>query len=112
MPTYSNPSIRFFHSRRLRTRTLRVLEDLEQSSNAAEHGKALGELVVELTQAGMSYFFLTPMEMVKMKPVVQRSAKIGLSSMLGVMCPIVKNVIGHMDDAQLRKIAQFIRTLM
>jgi hypothetical protein len=89
-----------------------VLDALERDEDATDHGDALVDLVVELTKTGMNYYFLAPLELVNMGFVVRRSASLGVSGVLSVMSPMVRNVIGRMDDGQLRKISRFIRTLM
>jgi hypothetical protein len=89
-----------------------VLDALERDEDATEHAEALGDLVVELTETGMTYFFLAPLELVKMGFVVRQSASLGLSGVQSVMSPMTRNILGRMDDGQLRKISRFIRTLM
>jgi hypothetical protein len=54
------PFLRFYHSESLRAKTLAVLATLEKAKDPREHRDALADIVVELTDAGMEYYFLPP----------------------------------------------------
>lgn len=112
MPAPAQPSLRFFHSKPLRARTLALLDALEEAQDATDHRQALGELVVALSDAGLSYFYLEPLKLAKSGFVVRQSASLGLSATLRVISPTVRTVIGRMDHRQLRVVSKFIRGLM
>ena len=112
MPTSTKPSLRFYHSKRLRVKTLKVLDSIERDEDPTQHSGALGEVVMELTTAGMDFYFLQPIEMVKMGFLLRQSANVGITGILSIMSPMIRNAIGRMDSAQLRKISKFIRQLM
>lgn len=107
-----NPYLRFFHSEELRVKTNEVLEALEQSENPIQYRDALGALVVELTSAGMDYFFIKPLELAKVGIITQKSADLGMAGIRRVMGPTIRKVIGGMDKSQLLIICGYIRHLM
>ena len=106
------PSLRFHHSKDLRTRTLRVLDALEASPDAAAHGEALAEIVLELTEVGLNYYFLKPVQGAKAGLLATQTTKVGLGGILRVMSPVTRRVLGGMDDAQLRTVSTHLREMM
>ena len=106
------PFFRFSHSKKLRTQTLKVLDKIDDAEDPTIHRGALASLVVELTDAGMTFFFLDPLHKLKMGFVMDQTANLGLSSVLRILAPMVRNIIGRMDDKQLRFVSTYIRDLM
>ena len=56
------PSLRFCYAEALHAKILNLLETLEQAEDPAKHRSALGDLVVELTNAGMDDYFVKPLQ--------------------------------------------------
>src|ERR1035437_2724804 len=54
----AEPSLRFFLSQELRDKTDQVLTALETRPDHSSHGGAMADLVNELIEAGMDYYFL------------------------------------------------------
>ena len=108
----SGPFLRFYHSEALRKRTLAVLDTVEQAPDAAAHRQALAEILVELTNVGLDYFFLKPLAQSGVNFLVQQSARLGLAGAQQVMRSIIHQIIGRMDRAQLRSICGSVRQFM
>lgn len=108
----SKTHIRFLLSEELREKTIEVLATLEQAENPKQYRGILGDLVVELTNAGMDYFFIKPLELAKVGFVTQKTANLGMAGTQRVMGPIIRRVIGGMDKNQLLIICNYIRELM
>lgn len=106
------PSLRFYHSKALRARTLTVLDALEAAEDATDHADALAEVVLELTETGLAYFFLKPVQAAKVGFVPTQTTKVGLGGILRVMGPVARRVIGGMDHHQLLTVSSHIRDLM
>lgn len=106
------PYLRFYHSKELRTRTLTVLDALESAEDATEHSETLAEVVLELTETGLTYYFLQPVQTAKVGFVAAQTTKVGIGGILRVMGPVVRRVIGGMDHNQLLIISGHIRGLM
>jgi hypothetical protein len=112
MPTSSKPSLRFFHSGALRTRTIRVLAALDRADDPTQHVGALSGLVVDLTQAGLDYYFLRPLQQAKVGFVARQTAGLGMAGALRLISPITRSILAGMNAAQLRVIVRHIRQLM
>jgi hypothetical protein len=108
----SEPFLRFYHSESLRAKTLAVLATLEKAKDSTQHRGALADIVVELTDSGMEYYFLRPLKLAKTGFFVQSSANVGMAATVGVLAPVIRNIIGRMDKAQLLTVCSYIRHLM
>lgn len=111
-PAAKLPYLRFYHSEALRARTLEVLEALETADDATSERKALAELVLELTETGLAYYFVKPVQAAKVGFMSEQSVKLGISAILRVMGPVARRVIGGMDAPQLLAVSRHIRHLM
>ncbi len=108
----TEPFVRFYHSRPLRKKTLSVLDALEQAEEATLHRTALAEIVVELTNSGMDYYFLKPLKQAKPGFIVVQSANLGMTGVQQVMASVVRQVIGRMDGPALLSVCGSIRELI
>jgi hypothetical protein len=106
------PFLRFYHSDELRARTLHVLATVEQAEDTTRYRGALADLVMELTDSGLDYYFMRPLNLAKVNFVVNRSAHMGMGSVRRVMSPVIRNIIGRMDERQLLGVCAYIRELM
>jgi len=106
------PFLRFYHSDALREKTLDLLDHIEGADDAREHGNALADLVVELMNSGMDYFFMQPLKESKAGFIVQQSANLGLAGAQQVMGSVIRKIIQRMDSAQLVSVSGSIRRLM
>jgi len=106
------PSVRFHHSEALRSKTLRVLEALETADDPTDLRDALAAVVVELTEAGFDYYFVKAVQAARVGFMAEQSTRLGITSMLRVMGPVIRRIIGTMDANQLRVVTSHIRHLM
>ena len=111
-PHPAKPFLRFYHPSALRTSTLTVLTTVEQAEDSTRHRNALSDVVLELTDHGLDYYFLAPLTVAKVGFVAEQSARMGMSGVKRMMAPVIRNVIGHMDKHQLISICTHIRQLM
>lgn len=110
--TVGLPSLRFYHSKSLRTRTLAVLDALETAEDATSQREALAELVLELTETGLTYYFVKPVLAAKVGFMAEQTTKLGIAGILRLMGPVTRRVIGGMDANQLRSVGKHVRHLM
>jgi hypothetical protein len=106
------PSLRFHYPVELQARTLEVLEALETAEDATRHRGALSDVVLELTETGLDWYFVKAVQDAKVGFMAEQSTKLGLSSIRRVMGPVVRRVIGGMDADQLLSVGRHIRQLM
>ena len=106
------PFLRCYYSESLRAKTLTVLTTLEKAKDGAKHRGALADVVVQLTDCGMEYYFLRPLKLARVGFFVQQSANLGMSATTGVLASVIRNIIGGMDGPQLLAVCSHIRQLM
>jgi hypothetical protein len=89
-----------------------LLDTLEQADDPTQYSAALGDLVVELTSAGMDYYFLKPLQLAKTGFVIQQSANLGIAGAIRIMASVIRTILGRLDKDQLLIIGGYIRQLM
>ena len=88
-----------------------VLARIEGDDDATRHASALSSVVVELTETGLDYYFLRPLQESKFGFVARQTANLGVSGTLRVMSPIIGRILASADTPQLRGVARHIRNL-
>ncbi len=106
------PSLRFTHSVALREQTLAVLAAVEGAEDALEHREALADLVVTLTHTGLDAYFMAPLKAAGAGFMLQQSANLGMAGAQQVMGSVIRNLVGRMDDPQLRSVCASLRGFM
>jgi hypothetical protein len=106
------PYLRFYHSAELREKTLVIVRSIERASDPGRYRNALADVVMELTDSGLNYYFLRPLDLAQANFVVKQSAHLGVGSVLRIMGPVVHNIIGMLDKQQLVSVCGHIRALM
>ena len=107
----AKPFLRFYHSEALRKKTLSVLGVIEQAQDATAHRAALADVVVELTNAGLDFYFLKQLKLAKPGFLVEQSANLGMAGAQQVMASVTRQVIGRMGHPQLLSVCASIRQL-
>ncbi len=108
----ARPYLRFYHSRELRTKTNAVLTTLAQARDPTLHRGTLANLAVELTNAGLDYYFLQPLKLAKAGFVVEQSAGLGLVGVQQLMGSVIRSIVGRMDGPQLLSVGTSLRQFM
>lgn len=106
------PFLRFYHSESLRAKTLAVLTALEKAKDSTKYRDALADIVVQLTDSGMEYYFLRPLKLAKAGFFVEQSANLGMAATTTVLASVIRNIIGGMDSPQLLAVCSHIRQLL
>jgi len=112
LPAAADPSMRFYHSDDLRVRTLTLLAALEQPRDDPRQRNALTDLVLELLDAGLDYYFLRPLKLAQAGFVAEQTARLGLDSVRRAMSPVIRSIIGRLDKRQVIIVCGHIRQLM
>ncbi|MEN9376797.1 MAG: hypothetical protein RL710_1954 [Pseudomonadota bacterium] len=105
------PFLRFHHSNDLRTKTNTLLSTIETAPDAALHGQSLADLVAELTEVGMDYYFMKALKQAKVGFVGEQSARLGISGATKLISSVSRKFIERMDAAQLQVVVRHIREL-
>lgn len=105
------PSLRFHHSHALRERTLVVIDAIETGPAARHHGEALADLVAELVQAGMDWYFFRPLQRAQVGFMAEQSARLGLNTATKMINSASRGFILRMNHPQLRVVAAYLREI-
>lgn len=105
------PFLRFYHSEVLRAKTHAVLTALEEAPDPTVHRDALANLVAELSDAGLNYYFMSPLKLAKPGFIVEQSASLGMVGARQVLGSVARNIISRMDKPQLLSVSASIRQL-
>lgn len=105
------PSMRFYHSKALRDKTFALLDEMEAFPGHPQHGDAMADLVTELIEAGMDYYFMRALKQANVGFVVEQSARMGMSGAVKLISSVNRRFIVRMDKSQLLVVAQHIREL-
>jgi hypothetical protein len=97
----TRPFLRFYHSAQLRKKTLSVLDRVEGAKDATAHRDDLAEVVVELTNDGLDFYFMGPLRLARAGFVLEQSANVGMKGVQQVMASVVRQIIGRMGSPQL-----------
>jgi len=106
------PFLRFHHSEALRKKTLAVIDAVERAEDSVTHRDALANLVVELTNSGLDYYFIKQLKLARPGFLVEQSANLGMVGAQQIMGTVIRQVIGRMDGPQLLSVCGSIRQLM
>ncbi|WP_372966214.1 hypothetical protein [Marinobacter sp.] len=97
----------------LRTRALYTVSELKA------HGKAdkeavdkLYNLIIELTDQGLDFFFLEPLRRLNAGSMTMGMAKMGISSMLKGSKMVIHKVLKKLDEPSLAAILEFIEEII
>lgn len=107
----AKPFVRFYHAPALRDKMHATLNALEQAPDPEKHRDALADLVAEMTQSGMDYYFLKALKSAKVGFMVEQSARLGMSGAVKVITSVSRKFIVRMDAAQLTVVSRHIREL-
>ncbi len=105
------PSLRFYHSQALRKQTTAVLDALDAAPTLPQHAEALANLVAELVDVGLDYYFLRALQQAEVGFLTEQSARLGLSGAAKLINSVSRKFIVRMDAAQLQVVASHIRDL-
>jgi len=108
----SNASLRFYYAETLRAKTLAVLTKVEKAKDRGQYRNDLADTVMELTDSGMDYYFLKPLRTAEVSFLGRQSANLGIGATTRIMSPVIRKVIGGMDNCQLLVVCAHIRQLM
>ena len=88
-----------------------VLDALETADAPEDHRGALADLVTELTESGMDYYYMRALKLSNAGFVAQRSAGVGISTAVRMISTVTRQFIMRMDGKQLLAVASHIRDL-
>ncbi len=100
-------------SNELRAKAEQTVTELRSRSKADKDAiEQLYNLIVELTENGLDFFFLEPLRRLRAGSMMMGMAKVGISSMLKGSKMVVHKVLKKLDDESLVSILDFIEEII
>ncbi len=97
----------------LKTRALKTVSELRQRGTADKEAiDRLYGLIVDLTEAGLDFFFLEPLRRLRASNMMMSMAKMGIGSMLKGSKMVVHKVLKKLDNRSLANILDFIEEII
>ncbi len=97
----------------LKTRALNTVAELRERGKADKEAiDKLYELIVELTESGLDFFFLEPLRRLKAGTMMMSMARMGIGSMLKGSKMVIHKVLKKLDDRSLTNILDFIEEII
>jgi hypothetical protein len=96
----------------LHKKTLALLGKVERARDPTAHRDALADIVVELANSGLDYYFMKPLKLAKAGFILEQSASLGVAAVQQVMASVIRQVIGRMEGPQLLSVCSSIRLFM
>lgn len=97
----------------LRMRALYTVEELRGRGKADKEAiDKLYALIVDMTDAGLDFFFIEPLRRLRASKMMLSMAKVGISSMLKGSKMVVHKVLKKLDDRSLASILDFIEEII
>jgi hypothetical protein len=106
------PFLSFYYSGSLHKKTLALLGKVERARDPTAHRDALADVVVELANSGLDYYFMKPLKLAKAGFILVQSASLGMAAVQQVMASVIRQVIGRMEGPQLLSVCSSIRLFM
>lgn len=107
----AQPSLRFHYPESLRAKTHAVIEALEAAPEHPGHAEAMAQVVSELVEVGMDYYFMRALRQVDVGFVAEQTARVGMSGAVTLVNSMSRKYIVRMGSAQLLVVARHIREL-
>lgn len=97
----------------LRNRALATVEELRARGKADKEAvDKLYNLIVDMTDAGLDFFFLEPLRRLKASNMMMGMARVGIGSMLKGSKMVVHKVLKKLDERSLAAILDFIEEII
>ncbi len=109
---HHGPSLRYYLKADLYRRTEDLLAKIEADDKASRHAADFAELVNELTDGGLTYYFVEPLKQANAGYMAQKTAQIGMASVAKIARPIIRKLIGGLNDEQLKSVCAYVRQIL
>ena len=107
-----SPRIGFRISPELAARTESAVAGVRQDPADRDRVDELVEVVLEMTDVGLDYYYLEPLRRARVGAMATGAAKLGLATAERSIPPIVRRVLTGLDAEQILEIAEFIDDLL
>ena len=96
----------------VRDKAAKVIQRVRYQAPASQHLNLLLEVIDELTEAGLNFFFISPLHRVGAGSMTLKVAQMGLHSTQKGMSLVIKKVLQRLDERQLVAIIDFLQEIL
>ena len=89
-----------------------ALQAVRADPAAEESRGALVEIVLELTDRGMDFYYLEPLRRARVGAMATSATRLGIAAAGRGIPPIVRRVISSLDDEQVLGVADFVDEIL
>lgn len=93
-------------------RAFAVVEALRERPSDREVVADLIEMILDLTDTGLTYFFLYPLELIGVGAIRRKGVEVALGTAGRVLPSVVRSTVGSMSERQLLELADFIEHMI
>ncbi len=94
------------------TGVLEITARLREDPSDLEVVGDLIDMILDLTDTGLTYFFLHPLELVGVGAIRRKGVEVALGTAGRVLPSVVRSTVGSMSENQLLQLADFIETMV
>jgi hypothetical protein len=96
----------------LRRRAESIVERLRRDADKRQHVPELIEVVLAMTDRGLYYYFLHPLEIAGVGPVTRKAVELAIGAAGRTLPVVVRKTVSALDDPQLLALANFIDRIL
>ena len=89
-----------------------IRKPCETKPDQPKHGHAVADLVSELIEVGMDYYFMVPLKQAEIGFIAEKSARLGISSAVKLISSVSKKYIARINHGQLLVVSSHIQSLV
>lgn len=104
--------VAFRVSAELQQRAASVVASIRSDRDKRKHVPALIEVVLEMTDAGLHYYFLHPLERAGVGAVTRRAVELAIGTAGRTLPMVVRKTVGSLNDEQISSIAEFLDEIL
>ncbi len=104
--------VAFSISAELRRRCEAVIDAIRQAEDPSDHLDELAEVVVDMTDCGLDFYFLHPLERAGAGRVAKTTTRVGLAAARRGLPAVIRRVMASFTDEQVLEIADFIDEIL
>ena len=92
----------------LRLRAESIVERLRSDTDKKQHASELVEVVVEMTDRGLHYYFLHPLEQAQVGAMTRGAVELALRTAGRTLPMVIRKTVRSLGNEQLSSVADFI----
>ena len=89
-----------------------LIAKIRNNESATQHIAELTELVIDLTDAGLKFYFIEPLERIEVSSMTMKVAKMGLSSTHKGMKMVITKVLKKLSNEQVLRLSDFLEEIL